>query len=73
LFIYVLLIVCGGFLFVLALIMCVVSRMSRRITLSIDVMTKYTNELKKAPDLASKIKTIEKISNEDPLFKKISK
>ena len=72
-FIFIVLIVCCGSLVVLALIMCLVSRTSRRIIFSIDVMTKYTNELKKAPDLATKIKTIEKISKEDSLFKKISK
>jgi len=58
----------GGFIIVLVLIVFLVNRTARRITVSIDVMTEYTNELKKAPDLASKIALIDKISKDDPLF-----
>jgi len=69
---YILLTVFSGFILVITIIMLLVRRTSQRITSSIDVMTEYTNELKKAPDIATKRLTIDRISL-DPQFVKISK
>lgn len=67
----VLMIVLTGFMVVLAIIIFIALRTSWRITTAIDVMTRYTQKLKKAPNVDAKIEIIDEISG-DPHFVKIS-
>lgn len=56
------LIVCGGLLLAVAIIMFFVYRTAKKITQAIDVMTDFTNRLKKATDVASKREIIREMS-----------
>ena len=71
-FIFILLIVAIGFACVLTIIIIFALRTAYRITKNIDVMTKFTNELKRATDITKKRNIIESMG-ENELFKKVSK
>ena len=71
-FIYILFIVGIGFACVLTIIIFFALRTANRITKNIDVMTKFTNELKRATDITKKRNIIESMG-ENELFKKVSK
>ena len=71
-FIFIIFIVGIGFACVLTIIIIVALRTANRITKNIDVMTKFTNELKRATDITKKRDIINSMGDNE-LFKKVSK
>ena len=70
-FLIILAVVGLGFIATLGGILVIVFRVAKSITSAIDVMTSYTQKLKKAPDVACKREIIAEISEVD-IFVEIS-